>query len=113
MQSHPASLREFSLIPYSEEDLFPLENLPFGCFRFNDRVSCCTRISDFVIDLRYLQNEGHLFDLKIFNTEDLNVFIESGKESWTKVRRRLQELFMRGSGRTIDEREMKEACHRI
>jgi fumarylacetoacetase len=51
--------------------------------------------------------------LKVFDTEDLNALIESGKETWTKVRKRLQELFMRESGRTLGEREMQEACHRI
>jgi hypothetical protein len=51
--------------------------------------------------------------LKVFDAEDLNALIESGKETWTKVRKRLQELFMRESGRTLGEREMQEACHRI
>jgi len=63
-------MREISLIPYNEDDHFPLENLPFGCFRVpnqSDQVSCCTRIGNFVIDLGYLQKEGFLFDLKVFD----------------------------------------------
>ena len=52
------SMREKSIIPYSEDHPFPLENIPFGCFQnanTPDEVKCCTRIGDFVLDIALLE----------------------------------------------------------
>jgi hypothetical protein len=35
-----------------------LENLPFGVFKIKDYTSCCTRISNTIIDLGKLENLG-------------------------------------------------------
>jgi fumarylacetoacetase len=40
-----------SFIAYDEQNHFPLENIPFGAFKCQHGVHCCTRIGDYVIDL--------------------------------------------------------------
>jgi len=57
-----------SCIEYTEDNHFPMENIPFGAFH-NDKVNavhCCTRIGDFVIDLAVLE-EAKLFDGALFS----------------------------------------------
>jgi hypothetical protein len=43
-----------SFIEYTEENHFPLENIPFGVLKGSQGIHCCTRIGDFVIDLSYI-----------------------------------------------------------
>lgn len=45
-----------SLIPYDENNEFPLENIPFGAFKNpqTGKTNTCTRIGDLVIDLALL-----------------------------------------------------------
>ena len=54
-----------SKISYDSENQFPLENIPFGCFKKqgSDSKHCCTRIGDKIIDLAVIIN---LFDGPIF-----------------------------------------------
>ena len=59
------SYREYSLIPYEKDDPFPLENIPFGVFQIDDYKSCCTRISNKVIDLGKLQKIRGFEGLKV------------------------------------------------
>lgn len=46
-----------SWISYDANNCFPLENIPFGAFMnpTTQKVNCCTRIGDFVIDLANLE----------------------------------------------------------
>ena len=41
-----------SFIEYDGESHFPLENIPFGCYKSaSGKNHCCTRIGDKIIDL--------------------------------------------------------------
>jgi len=87
-----------SFIAYDESNNFPLENIPFGCFMnpTTNKVSCCTRIGDKVIDLAIIESE-RLFDgpifskmsSKIFNNDTLNVFAGLGAETRREARESL------------------------
>ncbi len=53
--TNPHALKSF--LPYDATHHFPLENIPFGTFvnpKLN-KVHCCTRIGDYVIDLSELE----------------------------------------------------------
>jgi hypothetical protein len=54
-----------STISYDSENEFPLENIPFGCFKKqgSNIKNCCTRIGDKIINLSAIFN---LFDGPIF-----------------------------------------------
>jgi fumarylacetoacetase len=78
-----------SWIKYEEGSHFPLENIPFGAFTNPtlNKVHCCTRIGDQVIDLSILEHErlfsGPLFSVlshHVFCESNLNKFMELGKD---------------------------------
>lgn len=54
-----------STISYDSENEFPLENIPFGCFKKkgSNIKHCCTRIGDKIIDLAVIFNllDGPIF----------------------------------------------------
>jgi fumarylacetoacetase len=78
-----------SFIEYSEDNHFPLENIPFGVFKCSNGVHCCTRIGDYVIDLAaiFSKFEGQLFKGHNFFAEpNLNSFAAMGKEARIEAR---------------------------
>lgn len=87
-----------SFIPYDAEHHFPLENIPFGCFKTASGARCCTRIGDKLIDLAELfpHFDGpHFKTLKenIFDKWTLNEFAALGKEFRIEARETIQKLF--------------------
>lgn len=102
-----------SWIAYTAECEFPLENIPFGAFlnpRLN-KVHCCTRIGDKVIDLSILEHERllsegpfmHNVDHHVFCETTLNKFMDLGKVAKLEVRAALQAIFAEGSTKLTDE----------
>lgn len=101
-----------SWIPSAAGSEFPLENIPFGAFmnpRLN-KVQCCTRIGDMVIDLSVLEHERllsegpvmHNVDHHVFCEPTLNKFMDLGKEARIEVRTALQTIFAEGSTKLTD-----------
>lgn len=93
-----------SFVQYDENDHFPLENIPFGAFvnPNSSEVHCCTRISEFVVDLAVLHDLGHFSgdNLKgnnVFKNKHINDFIDLGKSAWSEARITIQNLFAEGS----------------
>ena len=93
-----------SFVQYDENDHFPLENIPFGVFLNPESLEahCCTRVSDFVVDLAVLHDLGHfsgdnLKSTNVFKTKYLNDFIDLGKSAWSEARITIQNLFAEGS----------------
>lgn len=92
-----------SWIEYNtESEIFPIQNIPFAvCKTENTNVFCCTRISNYVINLSVLESNGLLnsenFTFKkekqIFNNSELNYFIELGRPVWKAIRKTLQHIF--------------------
>jgi fumarylacetoacetase len=86
-----------SVIEYSPEHHFPLENIPFGAFYVPDSegtIHCCTRIGDQVIDLAIIEEAG-LFKGDLFSKLDrknvfaqpyLNDFMSLGRDYWKEAR---------------------------
>ena len=89
-----------SWINYDANNHFPLENIPFGCYKSADggKVHCCTRIGDSIIDLAHI---FHLFKGKhfstltenIFDSDSLNKFMATGKDFRIEARETIQGLF--------------------
>lgn len=86
----------------TETEIFPIQNIPFGvCKTGNSNPFCCSRISNFAIDLSVLESNGLLnsehftFNKEnpIFNRSELNAFIELGRNTWRAVRKSLQTIF--------------------
>ena len=91
-----------SWLPYDESSHFPLENIPFGAFLNprENKVHCCTRIGDHIIDLSILEHErlfdGPVFsymDHHVFCEETLNKFMAHGKKGRIEARESIQKLF--------------------
>lgn len=109
-----------SFIPYDEHHPFPLENIPFGTFvnpKLN-KVHCCTRVGEYVVDLAVLEQHG-IFDDElykalerkdIFSQKFLNEFISLGKPYWSEARRTLQRVL----GSTSDKLNLEhEALFKV
>lgn len=83
---------------------FSIYNIPFGIFRFENKIAACTRIGDTIIDLDLCQQhgvfEGINLPVGIFNRPFLNDFIRLGKPITNQVRIRLQEAAQIGD--TLD-----------
>lgn len=91
------SKRLKSFVEIAAHSDFPLENLPFGIFseKHNSQPRAGVALGEWVIDLAVLEAHGYckLADDKlVFNQPTLNMFIESGKANWSKVRAELQAL---------------------
>lgn len=104
-----------SWISYDANCEFPLENIPFGAF-YNPRlekVHCCTRIGDQVIDLSVLEHDRLLSEGPVMENVDhhvmceptLNKFMELGKAAKLEVRAALQSLFAEGSTKLTEEQK--------
>ncbi len=85
---------------------FPIQNLPFGVFKTDDRSARAgVAIGDYILDLSALAKAGLLdsinFDKKVLWQKTLNDFIALGKPITNAVRERLSDLL------NIDNAEMK------
>jgi fumarylacetoacetase len=84
-----------SFIDYTEDNHFPLENIPFGVFKSSHGTHCCTRIGDQVIDLASIFDKftgPHFAALNgdnIFNQPNLNKFASLGKDIRIEARETL------------------------
>jgi len=88
-----------SFIEYDGESHFPLENIPFGCYKSaSGKNHCCTRIGDKIIDLAdiFSHFDGPLFKTlteNIFDKENLNDFAALGVGFRVEARETIQKLF--------------------
>lgn len=82
-----------SFIQYTQDNHFPIQNIPFGVFYpkldHTKQPRCGTRIGDFAVDLAYFEKQG-LFDgplfkklreqgITVFNQPQLNGFMQLSK----------------------------------
>jgi fumarylacetoacetase len=97
---HPndPTLRSWVDVPPGSD--FPIQNLPFGIFRYRTSAVHSTAragvaIGHYVLDLQALGELGYFGDWKdwlVFSRPVLNDFIALGKPVWQSVRNRLSEL---------------------
>jgi len=95
-KTNDPSLR--SWIKVSEENDFPVQNIPFGIIqRKETSPHVATRIGDTVVDIYLLAKSGLLersgIDPEIFNNDTLNPFISLGKPFWRILREMLIAIF--------------------
>lgn len=101
-----------SFVDVAHESHFPIQNLPYGVFstseNSNPRIGVA--IGDQVLDLAALANTGLLtvegVSRDVFAASSLNAFMETGKDRWSAVRARLQELL------DADNAELRDAENR-
>jgi fumarylacetoacetase len=102
-----------SCIAYDAEHPFPLENIPFGCFKRPDgKIHCCTRIGDKIVDLAVLfpHFKGPHFSTlseNVFEHHNLNKFAALGKDFRIEARETLQKMF--AEGQTPEEAALFDA----
>ena len=70
------------------------------------KTVCCTRVGDLVFDLAAIEEKGYLADesevvkglgKSLFGHENLNTFMEQGKDVWHAVRVSLQAIFSKAN----------------
>jgi len=81
---------------------FPLENLPFGVFRYAHRKSMGVAIGDQIFDLGRCASEGLLKDMAseiadACTAQVLNPLLVLGPQAWSALRRRLQSFLAENS----------------
>jgi fumarylacetoacetase len=86
-----------SWVPVPPGSDFPIQNLPFGIFKTKNRTPAAgVAIGDQILDLAYLQEQGHLKNLNLphglFSQPYLNTFFALGRKTITAVRQRVSEL---------------------
>ena len=101
-------------IPIAPDSGFGLENLPFGVFsREGDTPRIGVAVGASVLDMAAVAAAGVLDDvipgaLSRFSASTLNSFLAAGRQVWSDVRTRLQEL-LAGDGHEL--RLEREALH--
>ncbi len=84
-----------SWVPVPPGSGFPLENLPYGVFEGSDRPHVGVAIGDAIFDLDGAARAGLFSDPSLstaLRTGSLNGLLALGREAWTSLRRRVQEL---------------------
>jgi fumarylacetoacetase len=88
-----------SFLPVTAESHFPIQNLPFGVFRTNkdETTRVGVAIGEWVLDLVVLAKDHLLDSLKLpgdffVGQQNLNGFLQQGREAWRQVRERVSQL---------------------
>ncbi len=102
-----------SWITVSENNDFPIQNIPFGVFLTKENViTIGSRIGDYAIDLSALQQLGYFkgIDLHedIFLQDTLNEFITLGKPIWRMVRNRIADIFEENNSELRDNEDHRK-----
>lgn len=104
-----------SFITYEKDSHFPIQNIPFGVAIINGQKRIVTAIGDYVLDLKLLEEEGFFLKTKlkgnrVFLSETLNEFMGCGKQVWTDVRNRLQNLLDAENPELRDNESIRNRC---
>jgi len=104
-----------SFITYEKDSHFPIQNIPFGVALINNEKRIVTAIGDYVLDLKLLEEEGFILKSllkgnRVFLSETLNEFMGSGKQVWTDVRNRLQNLLDAENPELRDNESIRNRC---
>ncbi len=101
-----------SWIEVSEDNNFPIQNIPFGIFCTNEKSPrVATAIGDYILDLATLAELGYFntipFDKQVFHQTYLNDFIALGKPITNAVRARISDLLNINNNTLRDNEEDK------
>lgn len=91
-----------SWVDIPENSDFSIYNLPYGVFQFeNNNPTIGVAIGNQILDLKQVSEKGLFDDLGFtknpFSENTLNNFIKSGKQTWSRTRKRIQELLTKGN----------------
>jgi len=105
-----------SWVKYDADCIFPIENLPYGVFHTGNGEDCRigVAIGDMIMDLRACARSGLFDDASYVNKDHLcdntlNRFMESGREAWSELRSRLQDLLKKDC-KMWEEEKTQEQC---
>ena len=87
-----------SWINYDNNCDFPIQNIPFGVFKTNQKdYHIATIIGETVISIKNLEKEGYFNKINLlkhtFQEPNLNKFLEHDKSIWRDVRNKIAEIF--------------------
>ena len=86
-----------SWIHYDQNSDFPIQNIPFGAFTYNNSNHVGTIIGDTVISLSKLEELGYFKDTSLeknsFQTKTLNKLLKQNKKTWREVRDKIAVIF--------------------
>lgn len=102
-----------SWLPVEKNSDFPIQNLPFGIFKPNEKAARVgSIIGNTVIDLAALAHHGYFnhlnFSTQVFKSEYLNDFMGLGKSVCREVRNTLSDLFEKSNSKIRDNGTLKE-----
>jgi len=101
------SANDLSLVSWlniSKNTDFPVQNIPFGVFKYENKPPrVATRIGDTVVDLWLLATEGSLdIDPEIFLQKDINAFMALGKSITSPIRNQIAALLAKGGDPALE-----------
>ncbi len=87
-----------SWINYDNNCDFPIQNIPFGVFKTNQKdYHIATIIGETIISIKNLEKEGYFNKINLlkhtFQEPNLNKFLEHDKSIWREVRNKIAEIF--------------------
>jgi fumarylacetoacetase len=104
-----------SFIKVEAESHFPIQNLPYGVFttKQNPSKRIGVAIGDYVLDLSILEEKGFFKEILggeavVFNQKILNPFMAMGKNAWSGVRSKLQQLLSEDEPELRDNQELRK-----
>jgi len=88
-----------SFIEYKSDSDFPIQNLPYGVFKTQNRSARIgVAIGEYILDL-YTVAEHNLFSSNLiinsFKKSTLNEFMSLGRSAWTEARNTIQNLLLK------------------
>jgi len=104
-----------SFIELDPECHFPIQNLPYGIFTHSSQPQprVGVAIGNLVLDLAELEQLGLLSGYSdgpsIFLRDNLNGLMQSGRPTWTRLRKRLQELLDFDCSEIRDHKKIRDA----
>ena len=102
-----------SWVPVPENSDFPIQNLPLGIIKVNDKHHVASRIGDYVIDLAVLNRSGLLgvdFVQRVFESEHINDCIGLGKSLMRDLRSRLSRLLDDKHTDLASDEDLRKRC---
>lgn len=108
IKANDPSLKSWIEVPAGSD--FPIQNIPFGIFSLgNSTKRIGTIIGDTVIDLAELEVLGYLDGLDIdtwsYESDSLNLLMDSHKEGTRALRNRISEIFEINNASLRDQKE--------
>lgn len=109
--SNPNNPELKSFIDIPENHDFPIQNLPYGCFKRknapNEQGHLGVAIGDYILDLNLLEKDGILKTIKsLFQEKTLNQFMSCDRNIWIDVRQKISNLLRHDEAALRDHKDL-------